>query len=154
MWRGCVLSPLIYSAQRWSCAVAQTEVTQGTPHALSSKTPTLTSWLRPRGQPGHSAHRQAFDSDLCVDSRPEGVYCRAAHPSYNLQAGFDKVATCAVRLFLSGEETPWKLTSWSCYSPDLKITHPQGARCQLWAHNFMFTVFLLMLNLLLKMILT
>lgn len=112
-------------------------------------------WLRSRGQPGHSTRRQTFDSDLvCVDweSMPEGVHCsRAALPSCDLRAGFDKVATCAVRLFLTGEETPWKLTSWSCYRPNPKITLLEGVRNHLCAHYFMFAVSVLMPTWLLKM---
>lgn len=88
-------------------------------------------WLRSRGQPGHRTGRQAFDSGLLwTVSSPVGVYCMAAHPSCDLQTGFDKVATCVVRLFLTGKETPWKLTSWSCYSPNLEITLLQG--CHFW----------------------
>lgn len=62
-------------------------------------------WLRSRGQSGQSAHRQ---TETCTDFRPEGGHHRAALSNCDLQAVLDKVATCAVRLFLTGEETPWK----------------------------------------------
>lgn len=56
-------------------------------------------WLRPRGQPGHSTHRRAYDSDLvCVR------LCRTADRSCDLQAVSDKVTPSAVRLFLTGKE--------------------------------------------------
>lgn len=87
---------LTQSAQ--CCLDAHTEDTQGTAYALSSKTPTLTSWLSQTQRAARAQHTQTFDSGLfCVDSRPEGVHCRAVHSSCDLQASFDKAATCAGR---------------------------------------------------------
>lgn len=139
-----LLNHKVVELQHFYCALSQSfypvttlrlRLLRGKARALSSKNAHShqPGWLRSRGQPEISRGKQAIDS-LCVDSRPEGVHGRAAHSSCDLQAGFDKVATCAVHLFLTGEGTPWKVTSWSCYSPNLKITLLQRARCHLWAH--------------------
>lgn len=122
------LKPQIGHRMDVFCALSHSEeavwrfrlrVLRGRPMPSVTKRPlSPAGWLRARGQPGHSTRRQAFDSHLLfIDSSPEGVRCRAVHSSCDLQAVFDKVATCALCLFLTGEETAWKLPSWSCYSP-------------------------------------
>lgn len=123
-----------------SCAIYQSfcpvtnslEVTKGTAHALSSKTPTLTSWLTQTQRARRVQHTQIdiwlklvvhrFQTQGCAGC----VHCQAERPVCDLQAGFDKVATCVIRLFLTGEETPWKLTSWSSYSQTKDNTFTRG----------------------------
>lgn len=47
-----------HSTQWLSCEETQLEVTQGTAHALSSTTPTLTSWLTQIQRAARAQHRQ------------------------------------------------------------------------------------------------
>lgn len=125
---------LSHSAQWRSYMEAETEVTQGTAHVLSSKTPTLTSQLTQTEKAARAQHWQTGFWRQCR-LQAWGMHCRAAHSSCDLQAGFDKVTTCAARLFLTRKETPWKLTSWSCSSLNLKIILWKRTRCHSWAQN-------------------
>lgn len=54
---GCVPT-LSHSAQLQSCKKAETEVTQGTTHASSNTTPTLTSWLTQIQRAARAQHTQ------------------------------------------------------------------------------------------------
>lgn len=81
---------------------AQAEVSQGGgPMPSAAKRPL---------SPARLTQIQRADSDdtvkQAVDSYSLYVDCRAVHSSCDLQAGFDRVATCAVCLSLTGEETP------------------------------------------------